>query len=228
MENRDRLFINRSARRITHSLFIGCGGKGTEAIVHCRNLAEQELFHGSRKSLYAFPPLQFRALDSSKQDIASKGKNHDIPTIAIASDQIEEVISDGNFPPAGNGPLRILNNMPRRNYQRMLNSLPGASMGNATCPPLGAMNFLASWESIRKELKDTLEKWKQHAGGYEIETLPMEKLNQIFIVSSIYGGTGSGVHIHLAALLRSILQDPELQIRNTAIYGIFPAYPVDT
>lgn len=221
MDNRDRIFINRTAIRVIHSLFIGCGGKGTEAVEHCRNLAEQELFNGSRKNLYDFPSLQFRALDSAKQDIASKGKDHDIPTIAIASDQIEEVIFDKNFPPAGNGPLSIRSKMPRRNYKRMLNSLPGASMGNSTCPPLGAMNFLASWESTRKELKVALDKWKQHAGGHEIETFPLGKLNQIFIVSSLYGGTGSGAHIHLAAMLRSILKDSELQIKNTAIYGIF-------
>ena len=213
-------FINHTAIKVQHSMIIGCGGKGSEAVVNCWDLVQQELFSGSPNSLYNFSPLQFVLIDSTKQDVESSGREHPLDTIAIASDNIETVIDDPDFPAAGPGPLRIGRNMPMdRNYRRVMNALPSFTMGNSTCPPIGAINFLASWPSIRENLKGKMENWRRPVDNSIEITDFLKDQKQIFIVASLYGGTGSGVHIHVAAMLRDLLA--ELEIENTAIYGIF-------
>ena len=223
MEKQNKIFINRTNIEVIPTTLIGCGGKGTEAVEHCRNLAQQELFDGNLNSLYEFNPLLFLAIDSEKQDIETQGIHHNIYTIPIASSLIETIIEDENFPSTGSGPIAIRKKMPKRDYKRMLNTLPSTTMGNSTCPPLGSMNFLGSWNETRAALKAKLQSWKKpYNGSFDMKKVTsMQKQNQIFIVSSLYGGTGSGIHIHLAALLRALLQDQDLQIENTAIYGIF-------
>ncbi|HQN20393.1 MAG TPA: tubulin-like doman-containing protein, partial [Syntrophobacteraceae bacterium] len=213
------MFINRSEIKVTPSVIIGCEGKGTEAVVRCRDLVQQEIFRGNPDALRDFDPLQFLVVDSGPQPLESSGTDHGIETLSIAFDRIERVIDNPDFPASGSGVVKILRQMPEfRDYKGMLTALPSSSLGNSTCPPLGAMNFLASWNSIKEGLRARLMYWKQESKT-GIKTNDWKKYNQIFIVAGLFGGTGSGTHIHLAAMLRSLLA--ELEIPNTAIYGIF-------
>ena len=220
MGNKAGLFINRTELKLIHSLLIGCGGTGTRAVNHCRNLVLQEWFGNDEVALNDFGPLQFVALDSVRQETG----RHSLETIEIAArdqNELEAVIDDESKPTAGERPVAILRDMPRRNYKRMLNTLPGPSMGNSTCPPLGAINFLTTWPETRKTLKDRLLRLKRPHTLDPAKFMPLERQNQIFVVASLYGGTGSGVHLHLAAMLRDMIKDLDLQLTNTAIYGIF-------
>lgn len=221
-ENR-RFLINRTARMVTHSLLVGCGGMGTAAVAHCRDLAAQELFDSDRVRLSNFTPLRFCALDSAPQRVLNQGEDHEIETIRIAADTkvLEDILTHEEHPKSGPSPVGILSHMPRRDYIRMTNTLPNPSMGNSTCPPLGAINFLATWADIRKKFMNLMEQWKKHTKPHPWGDSEFNKHNQIFIVASLYGGTGAGVHLHAAALLRDLLQDQTLQIPNTAIYAIF-------
>lgn len=207
------IFCNHANIAIQHSLIIGCGGRGTEAVAHCRDLFRQEVF-SDETTLLDFNPLQFLVFDSATQNLEVDNSAHHIDTISIACDEgdLRSVI--------GSGAEEIMQHMPRRrNYARMVRGLPNPAMGNSTCPPLGSINFLVSWDRIKNELKQYVEKWQRAPEKSGLNVTPFAESNQIFIAASLYGGTGAGIHPHVAAMLRVILS--ELEISHTAIYAFF-------
>jgi len=215
-------FINHTAFDIHHSLVIGCGGRGTEVVAHCRQQILNGIFKNDEKQLNECTALQFLVFDSSEQNLESNNASHGITTIPIACNELGEIIAskDGKYPDNPNGVIHIKRQMPHKNYARMIRGLPNASMGNSTCPPLGAMNFTGSWAKIENHLRGILEKWIEPCTlSNSTNIRPFSEFNQIFISAGLYGGTGCGIHLHVAAMLRTLLK--KMEITNTAIYGFF-------
>ncbi|MEA2061548.1 MAG: tubulin-like doman-containing protein [Thermodesulfobacteriota bacterium] len=218
------MICNHSKIKIQHSLVIGCGGRGTEAAAHCRKLVLDKIFQGNKTDFEEFSPVQFISFDSTEQNLEENNQKHSLDTIKIAaeSDELNKIVSSryGRYPDNPNGVVNILKHMPDRNYARMIRGLPNSAMGNSTCPPLGAINFLGSWDRIKNDLQQILKEWKKE---YPVAEFPpvrsFNESNQIFIAAGLYGGTGSGIHIHLTAMLRMLLK--EMNIMNTAVYAFF-------
>ncbi|OQX16224.1 MAG: hypothetical protein BWK76_11935 [Desulfobulbaceae bacterium A2] len=202
-------------------MVIGCGGKGTEAVYHCRNLVLHELFGGDLHRLAQYPLLRFFVLDSATQEGEGINEPHHLPTIAIASNAIQEAIKNPQHPAAGHGPVQIGSQMPPgKNYAKVLNFLADAVAGNCTCPPIGAMNFLLSWETIKEQLQSQVTTWLSHVTIPADKALPVHAnpSRQIYIAAGLYGGTGCGIHLHLAALLRQLLA--EMQVSGVNISAV--------
>jgi hypothetical protein len=216
------LFINRTAINVSPTLLIGCGGRGTAAVEYCNRLVLQELFPGDigEYRLGKLPILRFVAIDSNLQGVDG-GYPHHLEPIEIAAPDIEDALNDLDYPAAGSRPVRIRRIMPpNRDYKGVLNRLPGFDEGNCTCPPIGAMNFLLSWESIRNDLKTQLRTWqKAIPNDLPFQCASFETQKTIFIVAGLYGGTGCGIHLHTAAIVRDLLR--ELEITNVSTCGIF-------
>ncbi|MBF0231612.1 MAG: hypothetical protein HQK65_01055 [Desulfamplus sp.] len=204
--------INHTDISIFPSLIFGCGGRGTEAVDLCQQLALQEIFDGDVRKLKEFKPLRFIAVDSQKQNIERDGRQHHLENVSVACEDLIKIIRGGP------GYEHILSQMPVRNYERLVRALPSANLGNSTCPPKGAINFIGSWDKIKTRLTAIIEEWKNDTAIHD-NTRTINEWNQIFIVASLYGGTGSGIHSHLAAMLRTVLKERE--VKNTYIYGIF-------
>lgn len=215
--------IHRAQTKILHTLILGCGGRGTMAAYHCRELLLKELFENNESKLNAFSPIRIFAVDSTKQPLQDTGENHDIGTIEVAcpDNDIQQILNNPEFPETGSSVKAVGSLFPsNKNYKGMLKNLRDSSRGMSTCPPMGRMNFLGSWGRIYAELKKRIESaWKNPASSYVLPVEPMESWNQVFIVAGLYGGTGTGIHIDLAAMLRFIFKD--LEIRQPVIYGIF-------
>ena len=215
-------FVNHTAFDIHHSLVIGCGGRGTEIVAHCRQRILSGLFQNDEKTLNECTALQFLVFDSAEQNLESNNSSHGITTIPIACNDLGEIIAsrDGKYPDTPNGVIHIKRQMPYKNYARMIRGLPNASMGNSTCPPLGAMNFTGSWAKIENHLRGILEKWIQPCTlSSSINIRPFSEFNQVFISAGLYGGTGCGIHLHVAAMVRNLLK--KMEINNTAVYAFF-------
>lgn len=215
-------FINHTAFDIHHSMIIGCGGRGTEIVAHCRQQILNTLFQNDEKLLNECTALQFLIFDSAEQNLESNNCSHGISTIPIACNEIGDIIAskDGRYPDNPNGIIHIKRQMPYRNYSRMIRGLPNASMGNSTCPPLGAMNFAGSWSRIENHLRGIIQKWIEPCTISSSTTIrPFSEFNQVFIAAGLYGGTGCGIHLHVAAMVRSLLK--KMEINNTAVYAFF-------
>ena len=79
----------------------------------------------------------------------------------------------------------------------------------------GRLAFFANYEKIAKVLKDKIDKVKQLNIKVDKNTGSSKEPNvHIFIVSTLAGGTGSGILIDTAALLRSIT------VPGDMIYGV--------
>ncbi|MCF8093486.1 MAG: tubulin-like doman-containing protein [Desulfotignum sp.] len=214
--------INHTALAIQHSLVIGCGGRGTEVVAQCRDSVLNQVFDKDGKKLNECSALQFLVFDSARQNLESNNRDHGIQTIPIACNELGDIIAsrDGTYPDNPNGVIHIKKQMPYRNYARMIRGLPSAYMGNSTCPPLGAMNFAGSWTRIENQLKQILEKWMQQcpsSSGYVVR--PFSEWNQVFIAAGLYGGTGCGIHLHVAAMVRNLLK--KMEVQNCAVYAFF-------
>ena len=212
--------IHRTGIKITPSFVIGCGGMGTLAAYYCRQIALQELFDGNERKLDNFRPVRYLAVDSSEQALRELSIPHHIRTISFGSQEIFNVLRDPDYPQVGNGVKAVKSLFPPdRDYERVLNTLPDPSQGNGTCPPIGRMGFLANWESVYNRLKQEFQTaWGSPlSSNWDMEDL--YEMNQIFILAGLYGGTGCGIHVDLAAMIRSVLK--ELELPAKVIYGIF-------
>jgi|GEM_PF-5446638 hypothetical protein len=213
--------IHRSEFSILYTMIFGCGGRGTMAVHHCRELLLKELFENDEGKLKDFSPIRFFAVDSAEQTLQDTGEHHNLDTIEVAFHDIGRIIADTQFPTTGRS-VKAVGSLfpPNRDYAGMLRNLRDSTLGMNTCPPLGRMNFLGSWERIYSQLREKINNtWKNPFPSSGLPVKPIEEWNQVFIVAGIYGGAGSGVHIDLAAMLRFIFDD--LEIPQPAIYGIF-------
>ena len=214
--------FHRTELKILPSIVFGCGGRGTMAAHHFHELLLKDIFKGDKQGLKDFRPIRVYAVDSVIQPLQDNGQSHDLHTIEIScGDMIWDILNNPQYPLTGNT-IKSIGSLfsPDRDYLGELNTLPDSSQGMGTCPPIGRMNFLGSWERIYKELKEDIERhWKNMDRLSGLEITPVEEWTQVFIIAGLYGGTGSGVHIDLAAMIRFIFS--EIEIKQPAIYGIF-------
>jgi len=205
--------VNRPQIEIIPTLFLGCGGRGTMAIHYCREIVLEEVFKGDSEELKRNKQLIFLAVDSATQLLEDTGRQYDFQVLEIAADQntLQNALNDYTFPNAGDSVAAVMNHLPAgRNYQRMLDRVTHTKYGMQTCPPMGRINLLCSWSRVYKELKGIIENsWR----NIESNTL------QVFVISSLYGGTGAGTHIDIAAMIRFIFRD--LELSQPFVYGIF-------
>jgi len=223
------IFINRASLRVTPTMLIGCGGRGTAAVEACNRLARQELFPEERfpgtngeHTFQNLPTLRFIAIDANTMNDEDHGIQHHLDPINIsAGSEIHQALDDPSYPQAGARPVNIIHTMPsRRYYKRVLDRLPAPDAGNCTCPPIGEINFLLRWAHIRDALRAQMRTWqRQVPNDLPFACDSFSTPRTIFIAAGLYGGTGCGVHLHLAAMIRDLLR--EMEIDNVKIMGIF-------
>jgi len=205
--------VNRPQIEVIPTLFLGSGGRGTMAIHYCREIVLKELFNDDPEKLKRDNKMLFLAVDSAKQLLEDTGKKYDFQAIEIAADAdiLKKALKNSNFPNTGESVAAVMSHLPPgRNYQQMLTLLVDSRHGMQTCPPMGRINLLCSWSRVYNELKGIIEgSWK------DIK----DNTFQVFVISSLYGGTGAGIHIDIAAMIRFIFR--EIQLNEPNIYGIF-------
>jgi len=215
--------IHRTDLSITHSLIFGCGGRGAGAVHHCRERIIAELFGGNDR-LAGFAPLRIFAVDASDQAMNPNHKfgNGELLSVGMGDNpSIHDILDDPIYPRTG-GMVKAIGSLfpPKKNYKRQLNNLANARHGMGTCPPIGRMNLLGRWNELYIYLHREIQRtWGERAPeDYEFPVVD-KKTMHVFIVAGLYGGTGAGIHLDLAALTRLVFQD--LRIGTPEIYGIF-------
>lgn len=214
--------IHRTEIKITPSYVIGCGGMGTLAAYYCRQIALQELFAGDEMKLDDFRPVRYLGIDSDEQILRGLGIPHNIPTISFGNDrEILTVLQDENYPQVGDGVKAVKSLFPPdRDYERVLNQRRSVREGYGTCPPFGRMGFLSDWTRVYNQLRQELKTSWGSPILSPYATEDVQDKSQVFILAGLYGGTGCGIHVDLAAMIRQIFRDLEFTT-PPAIYGIF-------
>jgi len=207
--------LHRAKIQLTPSLIIGCGGRGSAPAAWCRRLMLQEVFKNERE-LNNYRPIRFVFLDSVPQKIEETNEILTEQTISFNfGEGIHKIIGNPNFPDAGASVQGVGSLFPpNRGYKEVQEKLVNAVEGNNTCPPIGRMNLLGSWDNVYNELKHSIfESW---GGGSPVQA---DDSPQVFILAGLYGGTGAGIHLDTAAMVRAICT--ELELPQPQIHGIF-------
>lgn len=206
--------MHRANIKLTPTLVIGCGGRGSAAAAWCRRLMLHEVFR-NEKELNENKSIRFLFFDSAPQRIEETNEILVEQTIPFnCGERIHEIINNPSYPAGGASVRGVGSLFPQGpDYRKVQDRIVDAIEGNNTCPPIGRMNLLGSWERVYNDLNKII---RQAWGGLG----SVDEAPQVFILAGLFGGTGAGVHLDVAAMVRAICKELELS-RKPDIYGVF-------
>ncbi|MEM7531547.1 MAG: tubulin-like doman-containing protein [Chloroflexota bacterium] len=184
------------------SLLVGVGGTGTTVLTHIKSLLLDNIGED------VFETIRLVAFDTDGRLPEVRRNNGDI----VKLDTYSEFVNIGNVP-TGN----ILTNLNR--YPEIADWLPSAlppqtvSEGAAMNRLLGRLAFFYHFQKIHERLEPEIMRLRHlklmdrqvvSDSGDTIGEIGSSQSMNVFLVSSLCGGTGAGVFIDMAYVIRSI------------------------
>lgn len=207
---------------IHRSMFIGCGGLGFESI----NLLKKRIQHYFGENINPLKPLKFLSIDSANAQFQESesvldGQNEVLRLRLEGWKNISE-----QYPGVREDWFPDMDDMPANIREKILREFPAGAQGCGTTRIFGRLgifcdNFDQDLAGHVKEFANrTVEdQYSVNETSKGAETTD-EKDIYFYIITSIGGGTGTGVFMDTAAIIRSVQK--ELSLNQTwHIYGVF-------
>ena len=198
-----------SSAKVRPTLFIGVGGTAAKTLCHLKKKICSR--YGSAADM---PAMRMLCIDVDRRSLfeATMGSEDETlqtsETLEIPLRKPEEYRSDSQLDTSWIG-RRWIYNIPK---SRLTESLR----------PLGRLAYIDHHEEIYRRIHDELEKLQEvERLAKTAETLqlnPHDAIPQVFIVTSIAGGIGSGMGLDLAYTVRTAMG--ELGLHNEHLFGV--------
>jgi serine/threonine protein kinase len=210
LESLDPFSLDESRSTVRPTLFIGIGNTGVQVL---RKLKRRMAYRfGSTDQT---PALRFLAIDVDRRTLFDRESGDEAEilrggeTLHIPLRRPEDYRNDSNIDLSWIG-RRWIYNVPK---SRLTESLR----------PLGRLAFVDHHDSLYRRVADELThlKREEHLAttAETVALMPSSLSPQVVVVSSVSGGTGSGMVLDLAYSLRIAMSEQGLS--NDNIYGVF-------
>lgn len=211
LKTQELSLINSPAFLGRESIVIGCGGLGTSVVDYLKGYLSQyvdlDKFHG----------VKLLAFDTAQQDTGTKKSN-------LTSEEIVPIFSQDL-----QGIVNKLDTLPHIKdwfdtrpamLRTILNELPDSRDGAATTRPFGRLSLFEQADTVLNRLTRLIEQpvdpHSKGRLGHDVNVSTDRK--DFYIVASVGGGTGSGIFLDIAAMIR-LIQIQRKQ--NWYITGLF-------
>jgi len=203
------------------TLVIGCGGFGLLTIAHLKAKLGQFVDLKSLKTIRFLGVDTARSLESAREMIMEFLMDSEVVKISAAQNLDDIINNPGSYPEVVKT-LPDLDGLSEEGRQKLREIIdPGEGAG---VQRLYSRLCLRSLPNNLEELKNSIDKLftaKGHSpldnSSVSVQPSPTEWAH-IFIASSLYGGTGSGIFLDIAALCRKIAKEKN---KPTFVTGIF-------
>jgi hypothetical protein len=206
------------------TVFVGLGGSGKSVLMRLRKQFHDRFTNwGSRFDRFA----RFVFVDTDRGEFAPRSQSNAMfaDVIPRESEVVESTISRAEF-------QRIFDNLEMRVESDHLHWLkpsmrtvgPGAvEDGAGTHRQFGRLAFFVNYAAIRQQIKAQIEEVLAYATKHATEVAP-DRI-EVVVVTSLAGGTGSGMFLDVAYLVRDLLSHPDydaLRIKHVTIVAFLP------
>ncbi len=207
---------------VHRSMFIGCGGLGFESV----NLLKKRVQSYFGEDLKPFKPLKFLSIDSANAQFQETESALDIHNEVLRL-KLEgwQNISE-QYPGVRDDWFPRMDEMPADIREKILREFPAGAKGCGTTRIFGRLGIFS--DNFDKDLAEHIREFanRQVEGKYNLNEMDKDAVVEdpeelyFYIITSIGGGTGTGVFMDTAAIIRSV--QAELSTGNTwHIYGVF-------
>lgn len=200
----------RQLQQMRPTLVVGAGGTGQMALTYLKQILQ--------KRFGDIWPQKIRllAFDTAEEAFVVSGVNG-----GIALEPTAEFISIGNVPVPGIRRSLDQQDAIRERLGAVMTRLPPVALrsGAKQLRPLGLLALLWNFSLVNQELRQSL--WKL-AGRDQIDnnTLSQQQGINVFICGSLVGGTGSGIFLDLAHIIRAFFIELGAQADFCHLTGI--------
>lgn len=206
------------------TVFVGLGGSGKSVLMRLRKqFHERFTAWGPRFDRFA----RFVFVDTDRGEFAPRNQNNAVfaDVLPHESELVECMIRRAEF-------QEIFDNLERQVDSEYLHWLKlsmrtvGAGAvedGAGTHRQFGRLAFFVNYEAIRLKIRTQIEEVLAYANQNANEVRP-DRI-EVVVVTSLAGGTGSGMFLDVAYLVRDILSHPDynaLQIKHVTIVAFLP------
>lgn len=201
MKVKDLELVNAAPLHIRRSYILGCGGMGTEAVNQFKRVLAE------RFDTRRFNAIQVLCFDSAQPDYTpSEYCLESYEHMRIYSQDLRTVVEDLPAHP------RIAAWFPQEavdKARQIVRDLPNAAQGAASTRPFGRIGLFEHWQEIYSRLRGIADAPSGLATTLDGETVPVEETDaqHFYVIASLGGGTGTGIFLDIAALLRKLQQD---------------------
>lgn len=196
------------------TLFIGCGGLGTSVVNQLKGKLQEYV------DTHNFKPMRFLATDTAQSDRGTMKNNLETSEIIrICADDLTNTLDNIQNHPE-------IDSWFRRDSltDKIISEIYSSVDGSGTTRPFGRVSFFEKANIIQNTLQIlTLPPEDKIWQGKHGEVIDVDsKSFHIYIISSLSGGTGAGMFLDMAAMLRHIQKIKKVgQGANWHIFGVF-------
>lgn len=219
------------SKRSIPTLFIGLGGTGKDTLLMLR-----KRFYDDSRDYRQF--IRYLVIDTNKQEVPKARAAEDFEPVRLrVEESVPCQIKEGEF-------YQAFDLMERQRDPRFASWLkpsmrdigPGAVLdGAGTHRQFGRMAFMWNEDkirtSIRAQLREVLEQAAVAAQGKGVADTVESAQVEVVIVTSLAGGTGSGMLLDVSYLVKDIVREHEFNGVRTnttliaALAGLFRDFP---
>ncbi|AJP72992.1 tubulin-like doman-containing protein [Sphingomonas hengshuiensis] len=206
-------------------LFIGLGGTGKQTLL---SLRRQMLDHYGTATL---PHMSFLCVDTDKNMVDLDGEAFDEFMMEAQFSNTEWVNA-----PVDNGRLAEFYRQPTQYphytawFDMALERHGFIVDGAAQVRSFGRMAFFQNYETIRSSVLARLQAFRDPrlvARAHELYGEPLGALPLVYVIFSVAGGTGSGMFLDMAFLLKDIAERDQLPSRSSGVCVLPSVFSTD-
>ncbi len=188
--------------RVKPAVAIGLGGTGKEVVMRVRRMMVERF-----GSLEEFPIVQFVIIDTDPSDeVSFEAREIEDKIRPMPSERVHAAVPDV---------YQLWREMEKLPHLKEwvpegLEETAGESIthGAKQCRPLGRLSFFFNYSNIRKAIAHAYSRARDHASREKVSQKGIEVVGlepDFYIVCSVCGGTGSGMLLDTAYLIRDIV-----------------------
>ena len=200
----------RQLAQIRPTFIVGAGGTGQMTLTHLKNILQTRFGDAWSQK------IRLLAFDTAEEAFVVSGDNG-----AVSLEPAVEFISIGNVPVPGIRRSLDRQDAIRERLGAVMTRLPPVVLRNGAkqLRPLGLLSLLWNFSLVNQEIRQAL--WKL-AGRDQIDntTLSQQQGINVFICGSLVGGTGSGIFLDLAQIIRAFFTELGAQADFCHLTGI--------